>query len=66
MPKYQIEINKEKCIGCGNCVNVCPAAFEMKEGKAVTKRNNVDRITCEEEAANSCPVEAIAVKKVEE
>lgn len=64
MPQYKIEINKETCIGCGNCANLCPITFEMIEGKAVAKRNNIGRISCEEEAANSCPVEAIAIKKV--
>ncbi len=65
MSKYKIEIDKEKCIGCGNCAAVCPASFEMKEGKAVPKRKEVENITCEDEAAKSCPVEAITIKKVE-
>ena len=66
MPKYKLEVNKEICIGCGNCANVCPAAFEMKDGKAVLKRKEVENVTCEDEAAKSCPVEAITIKKVEE
>ncbi len=29
------KVNKEKCIGCGACVSVCPGATELKEdGKA--------------------------------
>ena len=31
--KYKV--NKEKCIGCGTCVAICPEAMELKEdGKA--------------------------------
>ena len=66
MPKYKIEVNKEKCIGCGNCANICPASFEMEEGKAVPKRTEVETVTCEDEAEKSCPVEAITIKKVEQ
>jgi len=29
-----VKINKEKCIGCGACVAVCPEGFELKNGKA--------------------------------
>jgi len=31
-----IQINKEKCTGCANCVNVCLAVcFEIKDKKAI-------------------------------
>ena len=33
---YKVEVDAEKCIGCGECVDVCPVqAFELKDGKAV-------------------------------
>ena len=33
-----ININKEKCNGCGNCVEVCPFdVLEIKDGKAAVK-----------------------------
>jgi len=32
-------INKAKCVGCGACVNVCPASvLELKAGKACVAR----------------------------
>jgi len=64
MVKYKIEIDQERCIGCGNCANICPNSFELKEGKAFAKRKETENIGCEEEAASSCPVEAITIKKV--
>ncbi len=33
-----VKINKEKCNGCGNCVEVCPfGVLEIKNSKAVVK-----------------------------
>jgi ferredoxin len=56
MPK--IKIDREKCIGCGLCPSLCPKTFEMDDNKAKVKKQP-DKITCEKEAADSCPVEAI-------
>jgi ferredoxin len=58
----KIKVNKEKCIGCGYCVSVCPEVFELGEdGKSRVKENadfekNKD---CIEEAKKGCPVGAI-------
>ena len=60
MPK--IIIDRNKCIGCMYCVNVCPKSFEMFEGKARPKTGEVKKITCEKEAAEGCPVQCITVK----
>ncbi|RLJ05189.1 MAG: 4Fe-4S ferredoxin [Candidatus Aenigmatarchaeota archaeon] len=52
------EVDKEKCIGCGACVSVCPAnVFEMKDGKSVVMRPE-DCMECGACVAN-CPQEAI-------
>jgi len=63
MVKYKIEINKSKCIGCGTCTALCPEIFELKGGKAAAKRKESDK-ACVEEAADSCPVQAIKLKKI--
>lgn len=35
MENKQYQVNKEKCIGCGSCVMVCPGGTEMQpDGKA--------------------------------
>ena len=74
MPKILHE--REKCIGCGSCVAICPKFWEMSEdGKSslidgtegsggnyereVTERE----IGCNQEAADSCPVQIIKVNK---
>lgn len=53
-----VKIDKDKCIGCGLCENLCPDGFEMgDDGKAQVKDGNAD---CVDEAISSCPVEAIS------
>lgn len=53
-----VQIDKEKCIGCGACIDVCPvAALSMDGDKA-----KVDPEACIDCGAciSECPVEAIA------
>jgi len=57
-----VKVNKEKCLGCGTCANICPEVFEMGEdGKARVKADadaekNKEKVS---EAISACPVEAI-------
>jgi ferredoxin len=50
-------INKDKCTGCGTCVDICPsAAIELASEKAVVDASGcVDCETCVDE----CPESAI-------
>lgn len=51
-------VDKNKCIGCGLCVSLCPEVFELGEdGKSQVKNSQG---TCDfEEVVQSCPVGAI-------
>ena len=52
-----VSVDKEKCIGCGMCVSLCPEIFEIGEdGKA--KIISQEKKDCKN-AIESCPVEAI-------
>ena len=57
----KISVDKNRCIGCGACVATCEN-FSMKDGKAFPKKSEVEKITCEKNAAESCPVDAISIK----
>jgi len=66
MAKVTIEMNRDACIGCGACAAVCPDNWEMKEdGKSAPKQTELEEAGCNEQAAASCPVKCITVKKEE-
>ena len=55
-----LEYNRERCVGCGRCVDVCPhQGFEMEQKKAVL----LDKDACMEcgACALNCPATAISV-----
>ena len=54
--------DKEKCIGCGSCVAICPSNWVMKENKAVPKKKETKEIGCNQKAADACPVQCIKIK----
>lgn len=56
-----ISVNKSVCIGCGSCAALCPSNFELgNEGKAevISQEDS----GCAQNAAQSCPVQAIKVE----
>lgn len=56
-----LELDREKCLGCGMCLEVCPHnVFTIAQGKALT--NNRD--SCMEcgACAKNCPLSAIIVR----
>lgn len=56
-------VNADLCTGCGLCVDACPDVFEMNDDKAVVLVDEIPEgsADCSNEAATSCPVEAITV-----
>ena len=71
----KIIFERDKCINCGSCVAVCSQNWELTEdGKAKllgSKLNlktknyekEIEKIGCNQEAADNCPVQCIHIKK---
>jgi ferredoxin len=64
---------RKKCIGCGACAIACPKYWKMaedglaklKDSKTNSKTGNdeleVKTVDCNQEAADSCPVQIIKI-----
>jgi len=62
----KVNVNKEKCIGCGYCVSVCEEVFELGEDGKSRVKEGVDFTQYKEkikEAKEGCPVGAIEVEE---
>lgn len=58
-------VDREGCIGCGVCAELCPAVFEMdSENKSTVICEQVPEDSCADasQAAESCPVSVITVE----
>ncbi|MEI7474216.1 MAG: ferredoxin [bacterium] len=64
MNELRASVNKNACIGCGLCAEICPSVFSMTpQGLAETTASIVDPSMGQavREAAHSCPTNAISV-----
>lgn len=60
---YQITIDKEKCTGCGECVDICPAeVLEMVDEKSEVA--NIDECLGCESCVETCPENAITLTEI--
>jgi ferredoxin len=58
-------VDRDLCIGCGLCADICPEVFEMDDESIAAVIVDVIPSEAEEsakEAAASCPVEAISIE----
>jgi ferredoxin len=59
-------VDKELCIGCGLCTDICPEVFSMDDdGKAVGSDEEItsdDILDSAKDAEVQCPTEAIKIE----
>ncbi len=58
-------VDKDGCIGCGVCVEICPQVFEMdsdNKSQVICDPVPDDAVSSAKEAAESCPVSVITVE----
>ncbi len=57
---YELTIDKEKCTGCSECVDICPAeVIELVDGKA--EATNIDECLGCESCVETCPESSITL-----
>lgn len=59
---YRIIVDIKKCVGDGECVDVCPVeVYELQDGKAVA--TNMDECLGCESCVEVCEQEAIVIEE---
>ena len=60
---YKPEVNPEKCVGCGECVEVCPVdVYELQDEKSIPVSTE-DCLGCES-CVEVCEHDAITISEI--
>ncbi|MCF8107327.1 MAG: 4Fe-4S binding protein [Desulfohalobiaceae bacterium] len=60
---WNILVNEDKCIGCGECIDVCPVeVYELQDEKAVPV--DIDECLGCESCVEVCEQEAVTLHEI--
>lgn len=62
----KIILEREKCIGCGSCEALCPKYWKLADDSKIDflgSKEGISEVECNQEAAESCPVQCIKIEK---
>ncbi|MCF7907617.1 MAG: ferredoxin [Candidatus Omnitrophica bacterium] len=58
----KVKVDENACVGCGLCVNMCEAVFEL-DGNGMAKVKTDECGSCDlHDIASQCPVNAIVIE----
>ncbi|MEI7858794.1 MAG: ferredoxin [Acidimicrobiales bacterium] len=61
--QIQVVVDRDRCIGSGNCVFWAPASFELDdEGMSVPAERTPDSLEALQVAVDGCPTKAISIE----
>ena len=64
MARFEISIDRERCMGSGNCSFWAPNTFDLDdEGLSIVINPDGDDASKIQNAANGCPTQAITVSE---
>ncbi|MFO7807678.1 MAG: ferredoxin [Candidatus Moraniibacteriota bacterium] len=59
----KIKVDKDKCIGCGRCTEICPEIFKLNKNRKVEVISQDEDMKCAKKASDECPMEAIEIEQ---
>ncbi|HVV35479.1 MAG TPA: ferredoxin [Acidimicrobiales bacterium] len=66
MAAFEITVDRERCMGSGNCSFWAPNTFDLDdEGLSIVTNPEGDDASKIQNAANGCPTQAISLRAVE-
>jgi NTE family protein len=64
--RFEIEVDRAKCVGCGLCVSLAPNLMGLdSHGKAYTRTRTIDWSPADGDFVRYCPTNAILARKIE-